>query len=254
MNYNQLLNLGLEAAVKAGKEIINIYKNTETIDYENKKDNSPLTIADTKSHNIICQHLKKTEINIISEESNMQDYNTRKNWKHYWLIDPLDGTKEFIKKNGEFTVNIAFMKENKPIIGIVYCPTKKTLYWNHPEKGGFKKKNKTIKLKKRKSVDFNKSNLRIITSRSHMNSKTENFISKLKNPKTISCGSSLKILLLAENKADIYPRFGPTMEWDTAAAHAIANSTNIKLFDTGADREILYNKKNLLNPYFVAHS
>jgi len=254
MNYNELLNIGLEASIKSGEEIMKIYENTKNIQYENKNDNSPLTIADKKSHSIINKFLKKTKLNIISEESSVQDFKTRNNWKYYWLVDPLDGTKEFIKKNGEFTVNIALVKKNKPILGIVYCPVSKTLYWNHPEKGAFKKKNKTIKLKKRTPIDFNRANLRVITSRSHMNLKTESFISKLKSPKTIACGSSLKILLLTEDKADVYPRFGPTMEWDTAAAHAIANSANVKLFNVKKKKEIFYNKKNLLNPFFIAHS
>ena len=116
MNYNELLNIGLEASIKSGEKIMEVYENTKNIKYEKKSDNSPLTIADKKSHNIINTFLKKTKLNIISEESNVRDFKIRKNWKYYWLVDPLDGTKEFIKKNGEFTVNIALVKKNKPIV------------------------------------------------------------------------------------------------------------------------------------------
>ena len=253
MEYNNYLKIGKEASLQAGKKIMEVYENSNIIKFENKEDNSPLTIADKEAHNIINMILKKTDINIISEESKISNYKIRKSWTHYWLIDPLDGTKEFIKKNGEFTVNIALIKKNKPIMGIVYCPVKKSLYWNHPEQGAFKKESSTVLLQRKQKINFHQSGLRVITSRSHLNSQTEKFISKLKQPKIISCGSSLKILFLTENKADIYPRFGPTMEWDTAAAHAIANSANIKLINPDTNKEIFYNKKNLLNPFFIAH-
>ena len=254
MNHNDMIKIASEAALMAGEEIMKIYNDSEFIDFKKKKDNSPLTKADRASHNIISKILKNTKIEIISEEKKITEFDKRKKWKYYWLVDPLDGTKEFIKKNGEFTVNIALIKNNIPYIGIVYCPTFKTLYWNDPKTGSYKKHiNNVIKLKKREEINFKDPNLRVVTSRSHMNEETEGFLTKLNKPQIVPVGSSLKILFLAENNADIYPRYGPTMEWDTAAAHAIANGSNVKLFKSNDKSEISYNKKNLLNPFFLAY-
>ena len=250
--YSKELEIALDAAVKAGENIMEVYNSTESINYEKKADNSPLTVADKKSHNTIIDFLKETNINIISEESKSIDYHERKNWEEYWLIDPLDGTKEFIKKNGEFTVNIALIKNNKPHLGVVYCPVKKILYWNNHEKKVFKKEGKDqLELKKRKPVSENEEELRVVVSRSHMSPETSDYVNKLTNPKLISCGSSLKFLYIADNKADIYPRFGPTMEWDTAAAHSILNALDINVINLETSRELSYNKENLLNPYFI---
>jgi len=253
MSYDDFINIGLDAAVSAGEKIMKVYNASEYIDFESKNDNSPLTIADKKSHDTIVSMLKKTGTHIISEESESIDYQIRKKWKEYWLIDPLDGTKEFIKKNDEFTVNIALIKNNSPFIGIVYCPVKKILYWNDSNKNVFKKiigKEKK-QLNKRKKVDQGKKNLRVIVSRSHLNEDTTQYIKKLNAPQLISCGSSLKFLYIADNKADIYPRFGPTMEWDTAAAHSILKALDIMVTNLEDKRELSYNKKNLLNPYFL---
>lgn len=251
-NYSKELQIALEAAVKAGENIMEVYNSTESINYERKADDSPLTIADKKSHNTIIDFLKDTEIDIISEESKSIEYQERKNWEEYWLIDPLDGTKEFIKKNGEFTVNIALIKNNKPHLGIVYCPVKKILYWNDNDKKVFKReKEETREIKKRKPINENEEGLRVVVSRSHMSEETSEYINKLTRPELISCGSSLKFLYIADNKADIYPRFGPTMEWDTAAAHSILNALEIHVINLDTGRELSYNKENLLNPYFI---
>lgn len=253
MSYDDFINVALDAAVLAGEKIMEVYNASEHIDFESKNDNSPLTIADKKSHDTIVSMLKKTRTHIISEESESIDYKIRKKWKEYWLIDPLDGTKEFIKKNGEFTVNIALIKNNSPFIGIVYCPVKKILYWNDSNKNVFKKiigKEKK-QLNKRKKIDQVKKNLRVIVSRSHLNEDTTQYIKKLNDPQLISCGSSLKFLYIADNKADIYPRFGPTMEWDTAAAHSILKALDIMVTNLEDKKELSYNKKNLLNPYFL---
>ena len=251
-NYSKELQIALEAAVKAGENIMEVYNSTESINYERKADDSPLTIADKKSHNTIIDFLKDTDIDIISEESKSIEYQERKNWEEYWLIDPLDGTKEFIKKNGEFTVNIALIKNNKPHLGIVYCPVKKILYWNDNDKKVFKReKEETREIKKRKSINENEEGLRVVVSRSHMSEETSEYVNKLTRPELISCGSSLKFLYIADNKADIYPRFGPTMEWDTAAAHSILNALEIHVINLDTGREISYNKENLLNPYFI---
>ena len=253
MSYDDFINIGLDAAVSAGEKIMEVYNASAHIDFESKNDNSPLTIADKKSHDTIVSMLKKTETHIISEESESIDYQIRKKWKEYWLIDPLDGTKEFIKKNDEFTVNIALIKNNSPFIGIVYCPVKKILYWNDSNKNVFKKiigKEKK-QLNKRKRVDQGEKNLRVIVSRSHSNEKTTQNINKINAPQLISCGSSLKFLYIADNKADIYPRFGPTMEWDTAAAHSILKALDIMVTNLEDKKELSYNKKNLLNPCFL---
>lgn len=251
-NYSKELQIALEAAVKAGENIMEVYNSTESINYEKKADDSPLTIADKKSHNTIIDFLKDTDIDIISEESKSIEYQERKNWEEYWLIDPLDGTKEFIKKNGEFTVNIALIKNNKPHLGVVYCPVKKILYWNDNDKKVFKReKEETREIKKRKPINENEEGLRVVVSRSHMSEETSEYVNKLTRPELISCGSSLKFLYVADNKADIYPRFGPTMEWDTAAAHSILNALEINVINLDTGRELSYNKENLLNPYFI---
>ena len=252
MDYHTELEIAITAALSAGQKIMDVYEYSNKIDFESKSDNSPLTIADKKSHNIIVKFLNKTDINIISEESSIPSFDKRNGWNEYWLIDPLDGTKEFIKRNGEFTVNIALMKNNRPHIGVVYCPVKKILYWNNSKMDVFRKKNgNEIKLNQRKSILESDDNLRVVVSRSHMNDETKTYVDKLKNPQLISCGSSLKFLYIADNKADVYPRFGPTMEWDTAAAHAILNALNIQVINIETGREVEYNKENLLNPHFI---
>ena len=250
--YSKELEIAVSAAIEAGDEIMDVYNNTEDINYEKKSDDSPLTIADKRSHNKIVSYLEETGINVISEESKSIEYNERRNWEEYWLVDPLDGTKEFIKKNGEFTVNIALIKNNKPHLGIVYCPTQKTLYYNDHEKNVYKKVGEDItNLNKRNSVNESTEGLRVVVSRSHMSEETSEYVSKLIMPKLISCGSSLKFLYIADNKADIYPRFGPTMEWDTGAAHSILNALDIQVINLETGRELSYNKENLLNPHFI---
>ena len=250
--YSKELEIALAAAIEAGDEIMDVYNNTEDINYEKKSDDSPLTIADKRSHNKIMSFLQETSINVISEESKSIEYNERRNWEEYWLVDPLDGTKEFIKKNGEFTVNIALIKNNKPHLGIVYCPTQKTLYYNDHEKNVYKKVGEDITtLNKRNSVNESAEGLRVVVSRSHMSEETSEYVSKLSEPKLISCGSSLKFLYIADDKADIYPRFGPTMEWDTGAAHSILNALDIQVINLETGRELTYNKENLLNPHFI---
>ncbi|MAS39437.1 MAG: 3'(2'),5'-bisphosphate nucleotidase [Flammeovirgaceae bacterium] len=246
-----VLDIAIKGAIEAGDAIMDIYT-ADTIDYEKKSDHSPLTLADKKSHEIILKKLKETDINVLSEESDEISYDDRKDWGSYWLVDPLDGTKEFIKKNGEFTVNIALIENNIPTLGVVYCPVTKILFWNDVERKVYKKENnKVVEIRKRASVNDNDKNLRVVVSRSHINDETNNYIKKLNEPKLISCGSSLKFLYIADNKADIYPRFGPTMEWDTAAAHSILSALGIQVINLDTGRELSYNKENLLNPYFI---
>ena len=246
-----LLDTAIKGAIEAGNAIMAVYQ-SDSIDYEKKSDLSPLTLADKRSHEIILEKLKETGINVLSEESDEISYDQRKDWGRYWLVDPLDGTKEFIKKNGEFTVNIALIENNIPSLGVVYCPVTDILFWNDEERKVYKKENnKVVEIRKRASVNDNDKNLRVVVSRSHINDETNNYIKKLNEPKLISCGSSLKFLYIADNKADIYPRFGPTMEWDTAAAHSILSALGIQVINLDTGRELSYNKENLLNPYFI---
>ena len=243
-------------AHKAGNKIMKIYQQDFEVDY--KKDNSPLTKADIKSNEIITESLKDLypEIPILSEENKEVPYNIRKNWEYFWLIDPLDGTKEFVKKNGEFTVNIALIHKDTPVLGVIYAPTLEILYYAQKDKGAFKqKKNKApqrLPIYKHTKNDT----LKIIVSKSHYNQETKDFVNNLKNKykKTVEfirIGSSLKLCLIAEGKADIYPRLAPTMEWDIAAGQAIVEESKGKIIKYKTKESIKYNKQNLLNPYFV---
>lgn len=222
----------------AGQEILKIYNNPAADFFvERKGDNSPLTIADKAAHKIIMQHLEKTGIPVLSEKGKTIPYETRATWKIFWLVDPLDGTKEFIKRNGEFTVNIALVQNGKPVMGVIYVPVKKTLYTGDAEMGAWKMKDaaqpvtvETLQKKGEKLPCTTHPEKYVVAgSRSHMNPETEAYYNALKtkypNMEIISKGSSLKICLVAEGSAHEYPRFGPTMEWDTAAGHAIAKAT-----------------------------
>ena len=257
------LQLAIKAALDAGKAIMEVY-NTE-FDIEIKDDKSPLTLADKRANDIINSYLIKTEFPIISEENKQTDYQVRKKWKTCWVVDPVDGTKEFIKRNGEFTVNIALVVEGIPIIGVIYVPVIKVIYAADViNKTAFKSNLKShissidevlelaIPLKPKES---NTNSLELVGSRSHMNQETLNFIEILKKEgkqvEVVSKGSSLKFCLIAEGRADIYPRFAPTMEWDTAAGQAICNAVGVKVISQQTNKSLIYNKENLLNPWFI---
>jgi 3'(2'), 5'-bisphosphate nucleotidase len=249
----------IEIAKKAGKEILEIY--SRQFNVEDKESptfssgSSPLTEADTASNIIINQELKRLypEIPILSEENKEIDYEQRKNWHVFWLIDPLDGTKEFIKKNGEFTVNIALIKEGKPVLGVVYVPTKDTVYYT--DRGyAFKKIKDLLPRNLTNLIRTDRVKKTVVASKSHLNQETLDFIEELKKEHDlafVSVGSSLKLCLVAEAAADFYPRLGPTMEWDTAAAHAVVNAAGKKVWKHNSDEELTYNKPNLLNPWFI---
>ena len=251
----------IKIAKDAGKAIMKIYN--QNFDVEYKTDSSPLTIADIKANEIIVTALNQLSVNsflqqsipILSEEGRSIPYDERKNWEYFWLIDPLDGTKEFVKKNGEFTINIALIYKEVPILGVVYSPVLNVCYWAKKGEGAFKDGNK-LPLKANEQRDVYK----IVASRSHMSNETKDFIEAIDTDKEkviISIGSSLKICLVAEGEANIYPRLGPTMEWDTAAAHAIVNESDglfNKYIDKDAYQKHVYNKENLLNDWFVVKS
>ena len=254
----------IEIAKRAGDEILKIYNKNFSIEY--KDDKSPLTQADKVSHQIITNGLNNLSIKtidsidsietidskfpILSEEGKSIPYEKRKNWELFWMIDPLDGTKEFIKKNGEFTVNIALIHKNEPIFGIVYAPVLDWVYFNDNENAYKIEKEELIKLPVKRDDD----KFIIVASRSHLNEETKEFIDNIKTDKEkefISIGSSLKLCLIAEGKADIYPRLAPTMEWDTAAADAVVRKSGKKVYNYENELPVQYNKSNLLNPWFV---
>ena len=253
---NKLLLDICNVAIEAGNEILNFYNND--IEVTHKEDLSPLTKADLASNKIILESLIKlnSKIPILSEES-LVDWSVRKNWKKYWLVDPLDGTKEFIKKNGEFTVNIALIEDNNPILGVVYVPAKSLLYLAEKNKGSFKTNTKD-KLENFEGiqkilVSSQTNRPRVIGSRSHSNATFDNWVKeKFPNADIVQAGSSLKFCLIAEGEADIYPRFGPTSEWDIAAGNMIVNEAGGKI-RTFQNDSIKYNtKENIINPEFYA--
>lgn len=246
MNLQSLSEIAQKAAQKASSEILKIYESGD-FSVESKSDNSPLTLADKASHHAIVNELVKTDIPILSEEGKEILYHDRKNWEYFWMIDPLDGTKEFIKKNGEFTVNIALIHKNRPILGAVYTPVLEDLF-SAIQGEGATKNGKKISVNK-----FSKSDegLKVVASRSHLNDETQAFLNGLNNPEIVSKGSSLKLLMVAEGVADLYPRYAPTMEWDTAAAQIVVEEAGGKVLIKGSDDPVIYNKQNLLNPYFL---
>ncbi len=260
------LEIAIRASLDAGKAIMKVYESSD-FGTEQKSDDSPLTKADKDSNEVILSYLKETEIPIISEENKTMDYEVRKDWNICWMVDPLDGTKEFIKKNGEFTVNIALVTHGEPILGVIYAPVTKELYFaNVKESSSYKiivdysgelPKNLFAAANRISTTNVSNNEIRVVGSRSHMNDKTENFIKTLekeqKEVTIVSKGSSFKFCLVAEGKADIYPRFAPTMEWDTAAGHAICKALGYKVENLETNTELAYNKENLLNPFFLVH-
>ncbi len=271
IQYDKLILTTILVAKRAGEAIIDVYNSDFAV--EQKDDKSPLTLADKRSHEIIESVLAQTvtvnnsTVPILSEEGKETSYDERKKWKYFWLVDPLDGTKEFIKRNGEFTVNIALIHKHKPVLGIIYIPVKDVFYFAAIGYGTYRLENSKIvtdDLSIKKLVDKsqklpldsgNNTSLTVIGSRSHRSDEFSEFVRRLKekhgNVEFISSGSSLKLCLVAEGKADVYPRLGPTMEWDTAAGQAIAEQANCTVLDAQTNEPLGYNKNNLLNPFFI---
>jgi 3'(2'), 5'-bisphosphate nucleotidase len=262
MNEKELLKKAIEAAILAGEEILEVYKQEFTVDF--KEDKSPLTLADRRAHEIISKTLKITGLPLLSEEGRHTSYDIRKDWEYFWLVDPLDGTKEFIRRNGEFTVNIALIFNGKPVMGIIFVPVTRVLYFAYLAGGAFKtvvpRGNYFIDqiLEQASVLPSSKlpAKLTVVASRSHMSPETLDYVEGLKKTSAevefISIGSSLKLCLVAEGKAHIYPRFGPTMEWDTAAGQAIVEISGGIMITTDAEEPVRYNKPDLLNPWFIA--
>lgn len=260
---NKPLQIAIKASLEAGKVIMQVYDTA--FDVEIKDDKSPLTEADKKANDVINSYLIPTKIPIISEENKQTDYDIRKTWETCWVVDPVDGTKEFIKRNGEFTVNIALVTDGKPVLGVIYVPAVKTVYFANVEsneafKANLESHDVTVEtiLKLAKPLqpkDNNSDKVEVVGSRSHMNEDTLNFVEDLKKEgkevEIVSKGSSLKFCLVAEGKADVYPRYAPTMEWDTAAGQAICNAVGLKVISKETNKPLEYNKENLLNSYFL---
>ena len=273
MDFSKLMIDAIEAALKAGKAILEIYDTDFKV--ETKSDESPLTMADKRSHEIIKSALMGHNLPSISEEGKHISYQERKSWERLWIVDPLDGTKEFIKRNGEFTVNIALIEQGKPVLGVVFAPVPRLLYFAAKDLGAYKISKPADPLIEASAMRHPKDALTalvanaeklpcirthprkytIVGSRSHANSQLTEFVEQMKRDKGqvdfIQAGSSLKICLVAEGGADIYPRLGPTMEWDTAAGHAVAVCAGAQVYDYQTKRELSYNKPDLLNQWFV---
>ena len=258
-----ILRVAIDAAIKAGVKVLEVY-NDPNSDFmiERKSDNSPLTIADKISHNVICEELTPLNIPILSEEGATIEYNERSAWRELWVVDPLDGTKEFIKRNGEFTINIAKVVNGVPTLGVIYVPVTGELYYGEEGMGSFKCEeiysvDDVDAMSEMMPIVKNRKNYVAVASRSHLSGETSTFIENIKEKigseiDIISKGSSLKMCLIAEGKADIYPRFAPTMEWDTAAGDAILRSMGLTMVDAYSETPLKYNKPNLLNPFFIA--
>lgn len=245
-----------QIARQAGEAIMEIYDQEAYLEIEKKADDSPLTRADRAANTLICDALQELDpvFPIISEENKAVPYDQRKNYEYYWLVDPLDGTKEFIKRNGEFTVNIALIHRQRPVLGVVYAPAPDEMYWAY-DGGGAWLQHKSEEAQPLNCHRFamTDNGLKIVCSRSHLNDDTQAFIDKLAGPEKVARGSSLKFLLLARGLAHVYPRLGPTMEWDTAAAQIIVEEAGGQVIDETTGKPLRYNKENLLNPYFIAY-
>lgn len=267
-DYEALLKLAVKAALKAGDEILRVY-NTDFY-VETKSDNTPVTVADKISGRCISGILAETNIPVISEEEDVPAYAVRKNWEQVWIVDPLDGTKEYVKRNGEFAVNIALVKDGRPVVGVIYAPVFKDIYFAAEGLGSFKiTQNDVI-------VELTKQNLpenlfeyakklpimklpatyTVVASRSHLSPEVNERVKKLERlygtVDMINIGSSIKQCWVAEGRAHEYPRYGKTMEWDTAAGQCILEQSGNKLLDLRTNLPMHYNKEDMLNSFFVA--
>jgi 3'(2'), 5'-bisphosphate nucleotidase len=286
MPHTSHLVTAITAALEAGKVILDIY-HSDDFEVELKSDHSPLTKADVAAHHVIMSYLKTTNIPVLSEEGKSIPYSVRKDWKQLWIVDPIDGTKEFIKRNGEFTVNIALIQNQKPVLGVIFVPVTGDLYFScsssssssssssissSPDSyrdstsisGAYKVKVNDLNhysietlIAAAAQLPLSRTNniFTILASRSHPSEATETYIRQLKQKydevEVVAKGSSLKFCLIAEGQADCYPKFGPTMEWDTAAGQAICEQAGIEVLDWISKENMTYNREDLLNPWFI---
>ena len=253
----------LKIAVKAGLATLNHYG--KPIDVITKADDSPLTQADLESNTIINSYLENTGIPVLSEENSIEDYTVRKEWTTLWIVDPLDGTKEFVNARKEYTINIAMVENGIPVFGVIYAPVLDLLYWGLKTEGAFMLNNASKLVQKESGLDkaqkfpvsTDNNILSVVASKSHLSNETREFLKKLEKQTDgidlKSFGSSLKLCKIAEGTAHIYPRLAPTMEWDTAAGHAIVESSGNRILSYPNLETVVYNKKDLLNPWFIAY-
>lgn len=265
------MTLAMTAALQAGRKIMDIYTDPASdFEVERKADHSPLTIADKEAHDIISGFLKQTPYPVLSEEGKAVPYEVRQGWETLWIVDPLDGTKEFIKRNGEFTVNIALVHQGAPALGVVYVPVTGIMYVadetgaykltdiresGAPEANSPESRSTVLYRSEMLPLAAPHSGTVVVASRSHLSPETAAYIDSLRacgDVELVTSGSSLKICLIAEGTADVYPRFAPTMEWDTAAGHAVAAAAGCELYRYGTDDPLSYNKEDLRNPWFIA--
>lgn len=245
-------------ALDAGSAIMSIYTVPESFGTQYKEDDSPLTRADLAAHQVINQKLSQLTpaFPVLSEESRSTPYEERRTWDTFWLVDPLDGTKEFLKRNGEFTVNIALIQGGRPILGVVYAPSLSVSYFAAEGLGAWKQERKEPPQQISVSP-YEKGPLKVVASRSHAGPETQTFLENLRQKfgevEVLSMGSAFKFCLVAEGKAHLYPRFGPTMEWDTAAAQCVVAQAGGKVVALDGS-PLLYNKEDLRNPHFVVES
>lgn len=264
------LILSIRAAVEAGKAVLDVYHTDFAVDQ--KADKSPLTLADRRSHEIISAHLAVTDIPLLSEEGRDIPYRERRGWERLWIVDPLDGTKEFIKRNGEFTVNIALIDGDSPVMGVIFVPAKAVLYFGARGMGSYMI-DEVVAIDAIGAGDIQslddvlnqakalpkpmppRAAIKVVGSRSHLTDEVSAFVEEMRQRhgevEFLSAGSSLKICLVASGEADIYPRLGPTMEWDIAAGQAIAESAGARFYCHGTGQPMVYNRENLINPWFV---
>jgi 3'(2'), 5'-bisphosphate nucleotidase len=244
-----------QIARRAGAAIMSVYGNVSEMPIELKEDQSPLTLADKAANDIITSGLVQLDVRfpIISEESRQIPFEERRNYHYYWLVDPLDGTKEFLKRNGEFTVNIALVHRNEPVIGIVYVPALNEMYWAVKGAGAWLETNQGKTRLQAATFQMTAPHLRVVCSRSHLSNATKDFIAQLQAPDLVAKGSALKFLIVAKGEAHIYPRLGFTSEWDTCPAQLVLEEAGGKVIDQQTGERLLYNKESLTNPFFIAY-
>lgn len=266
---DEILNLllaAVNASIRAGALIMEVY-NSDDFQVNLKSDKTPLTLADRLAHDSIKNDLSKTFIPVLSEEGRNIVYEERKGWEYFWIVDPLDGTKEFIKRNGEFTVNIALIQNKYPLLGVVYVPVTGELYFSFTPEGAYKVSNLVatkearftysdlISVARKLPFHSDRKNIVIVESRSHTSDETLEYIECLKQKfsdiESISRGSSLKMCMIAEGNADIYPRLSLSSEWDTAAGQAIVEGAGYQVYTYETKERMAYNKEELLNPWFI---
>ena len=275
MSTNAYLLKAIQASIEAGQVILDVYHSDFSVEY--KTDSSPLTLADKRSHEVIVKHLSEFDIPILSEEGKNIPYDERKTWNQLWIVDPLDGTKEFVKRNGEFTVNVALVEDHQPVLGVIFVPDKKVLFFAASGLGAFKlekelptelfesnqsnakpedRLSEILELTERLPANHSALPLyTIVGSRSHQTPELQAYVEEKRREygqvEFIAAGSSQKFCVVAEGQADIYPRLGPTMEWDTAAGQAIAENAGAKVVRSDNQEPLSYNKEDLYNPYFI---